>query len=97
MELEAGLNPVLISLVSLTMGVTQVYKMLLPTGDLEKTAFKIMIKATPLVALLTGVFLSMIYEGGLNYQSLESGIVVGLTAAGVYSGGKTILNKKESV
>lgn len=97
MELEAGLNPVLISLVSLTMGITQVYKMLLPTGDLEKMAFKMMIKATPLVALLTGVFLSMVYEGGLTYQSLESGIVVGLTAAGVYSGGKTILNKKESV
>lgn len=97
MELEAGLNPALISLVSLTMGLTQVYKMLLPTEGQEKIAFKIMIKAIPLVALLTGILLSMVYEGGLNYQSLESGIVVGLTAAGVYSGGKTILNKKEVV
>jgi hypothetical protein len=97
MGLEANLNPALISLVSLTMGLTQVYKMLLPTDDLGKIAFKIMIKAIPLVALLIGIFLSMVYEGELNYQSLESGIVVGLTAAGVYSGGKTILNKKEIV
>jgi hypothetical protein len=50
--------------------------MLLPAGSHEKIAFKIMIKAIPLVALLTGIILSMVYEGGLNYQSLESGIVV---------------------
>jgi hypothetical protein len=94
MELENNLNPALISLVSLTMGLTQVYKMLLPSDDLGKMVFKIMIKAVPLVALLIGIFLSIAYEGDVNYQSLEYGILVGLTASGVYSGGKTILNKK---
>lgn len=97
MELEAGLNPALISLVSLTMGVTQVYKSLIPKVAYEKFFFIALSKATPLVALITGVSLSFLYDGGFNYAALESGLVVGLTAAGVYSGGKTILNKKEVV
>lgn len=97
MELDIALNPALVTMVSLTMGITQVYKMLLPTDPSTRDVFKVMIKAVPLVALLTGIFLSMVNEGGLTYHALESGLVVGLTAAGVYSGGKTILNKKETV
>lgn len=97
MDLSIDLNPVLITMVSLTMGITQVYKMMLPEDSKQRAFFRLMIKAVPFIALMTGIFLSAVYEGGFNYQSLESGLVVGLTAAGVYSGGKTILNKKETV
>jgi len=95
--MEYQLTTVMITMVSLTMGITQVYKSLIPKVSYEKFFFIALSKATPLVALIIGVSLSFLYDGGFNYEALESGLVVGLTAAGVYSGGKTILNKKEVV
>lgn len=96
MELDVNLNAMLVTMVSITMGITQVYKMLLPDSD-ERMVYRFFKKTVPFMALMVGVTLSFLSDGGLSYQALESGLVVGLTAAGVYSGGKTILNKKEAV
>jgi hypothetical protein len=97
MELDVNLNAALVTMISLTMGVTQVYKMLLPSVNTDNIFVRALKKSVPLFALIFGAALSFMYDGGFSYQALESGLVVGLSAAGVYSGGKTILKKKETV
>ena len=47
-------------------------------------------RLVPLVALLFGAGLAL-GSGGLSFESLLQGVVVGLTAAGLYSSAKTTL------
>ena len=95
--MNLNLSPELVMMVSLTMAITQVYKTLIPSKAFNKILFNLLQKATPLVALICGILLSIAYSKGLTYPSLESGLLVGLTAAGVYSGGKTIIKKNKNV
>ena len=47
-------------------------------------------RLAPLAALLFGAGLALGY-GGLSFEALLQGVVVGLTAAGLYSSAKTTL------
>ena len=91
--MEFNLDIVLAGMVSLTMGLTQVYKNLLPASEPKNLLLKIFDKSAPLFALLVGVGLSLFYYQAFSYVALESGLIVGLVSAGVYSGGKTLLKK----
>jgi hypothetical protein len=94
--MNLNLTPELVMMVSLTMGVTQIYKSMLPPVT-NKKLFKVLKKITPFLAVFVAMILSFAYSKGFTYAALESGLLVGLTAAGVYSGGKTIINKNKTV
>ena len=64
--------------IAITIGVTEVFK----------RAFKILNRFIPLVSLVVGLGLSFI--GGFTTEALLMGLVVGLSASGLFSGAKKL-------
>lgn len=65
--------------VAITVGLVEVIKRVFPL--IEKYA--------PLFSLIIGILLML--TNGFNVQNVVQGIVVGLSASGLYSGGKSML------
>lgn len=68
--------------VALTVGITEVIKRISPLAG----------KFIPLIALFIGVLLS--FSGGITVLNLLQGLVIGLTASGIWSGTKHLLPLK---
>lgn len=79
------LNVTFALLVGVTMGLTEVIKRLA-----KKLGFDSSSEVAPLVALMLGVGLSM-GAAGMTFPAFLQGLVIGLSASGLYSGGKTVL------
>ena len=50
-------------------------------------------KFAPIVSILLGLIMGMIFVPGTLIASAGVGILIGLSASGIYSGGKTLLTK----
>lgn len=73
-------NPVLLGSIPVIVGVVQVIKNLgLP------------IRLVPLSAIILGIIVSA-FLGGTLFSIVMSGLIVGLSSAGLYSGGKTTIS-----
>lgn len=83
MEVLSFITPAHLALVPIVMGLTQAIK-----GFLETDKWNRLI---PVIAIILGILLSAILGGGL-LPVVVGGIVVGLTACGMYSAGSTIKN-----
>lgn len=58
--------------------------------ELVKVVFNLNRRFAPLVSLTFGLILALGAEG-LTYQAAVKGIIYGLTASGLYSGGKAVV------
>lgn len=72
------LSPAIVALVPVVMGITTVLKNFIDS------------RYSPIVALALGVAGSFLFPGATLAATIVSGIVVGLTASGVYSGVKSV-------
>jgi len=61
--------------------------------ELAKKTLGVTSRYTPLIALLIGIALTSLSFGGFDTEVLLNGIVAGLSASGLYSGGKTAIGK----
>ena len=73
-------------LVALTIGLTEVVKRI---GKLTDEVGK---RFLPAISLVFGVGLSL-FRFGMNYESVVFGVVIGLTASGLFSGVKSTAGK----
>jgi hypothetical protein len=70
-------------LVAVTVGITEVLKRII--GDIPLSP-----RITPLIALVMGVALSLgAYE--VNFNTVFTGLIVGLSASGLFSGVKSVI------
>lgn len=73
-------------LIPIVLGVTEIAKRFLPDA--------LTTKGTPLISLITGVVSSVLISG-LNRQSILVGIIIGLSASGLWSAAVSPFKKKE--
>lgn len=69
-----------VSLVGVVMALTQIAKQYVAS------------KFAPIVAVILGIGLTVIAKGGFSIEVLMMGLVVGLSACGLYSGGKAVIS-----
>ena len=70
-------------IIALVIGLTQVFKMF----DLSK-------RLTPVFAIVMGVLINMAFNAGGVWEQVLVGIIIGLTAVGLFSGSKTVITGK---
>lgn len=66
------------------------------TGIVEaiKRAFAVNSRYAPLISLVLGLGIAFLFSAGLALgEVIVSGLVIGLSASGLYSGGKAVLKK----
>lgn len=76
-----------------TIGLLEVIKKMVLSEDKESRLYKIGMRFVPLTGIALGVLCASIYAGGYSNQILGLGIIIGLSAQGLYSGGKTTAGK----
>jgi len=80
------LTPILVGLIPVTIGLVEVVRRLLPKEKHDRLL--------PLFALLFGIIGGVFFTNLDTTQAVLSGIIVGLSASGLYSQGRS-LSKKE--
>lgn len=75
-------TPFMLALVPVIVGLVQLYKRYAPA------------KFAPLVALFLGIIAGLYFSNADVGLAIVNGLVVGLTASGLYSQGKAVIAKK---
>ena len=74
-------------LIPITLGVTEIAKRFLPDAFITK--------GTPLISLVIGI-ISSVLIAGMNRQSILVGIIIGLSASGLWSAAVSPFKKKDT-
>lgn len=85
-ELMKLVNSYVVILIPMTLGITQMVKRALPSAILSKIS--------PIISLLVGVLSSLLVVG-LTKQAAIIGIIIGLSASGLWSTAVSPFRKKE--
>lgn len=61
--------------------------------EVLKKAIKVDNRFLPAISLLVGIAINLSVIGGVSVQSVLGGIILGLSASGLYDAGRSVVNK----